>query len=88
MHEAAHTIVLILPKTYMYGPPWASVRLGFMISDNITESAPYLPRNNFAHSIPSWPNPPTNGNKNCSIDNYFDLMEVSREKNQNINISK
>lgn len=44
----------------MYGPPCVNVRVGFIISDRITESAPYLPRNNFAHSIPSWPKPPKN----------------------------
>lgn len=43
----------------MYGPPWDSFRLGFIISDKITESSPYFPRNSFAHSIPSWPKPPT-----------------------------
>lgn len=37
----------------IYGPPWANVRFGFIISDNITESEPYLLRNNLAHSIPS-----------------------------------
>lgn len=42
----------------MYGPPCVNVRFGFMISDKITESSPYLPRNSFAHSIPSCPKPP------------------------------
>lgn len=37
----------------IYGPPCVNVRFGFMISDKITESSPYLLRNSFAHSIPS-----------------------------------
>lgn len=42
----------------IYGPAWVIARLGFIMSDKITESSPYLLRNNLVHSIPNWPKPP------------------------------
>lgn len=42
----------------MYGPPCVNDRFGLIISLKMTESSPYLLRNSFAHSIPSWPRPP------------------------------
>lgn len=50
----------------IYGPPCVNVRLGFMISDSMTESSPYLLRNSLAHSMPSCPNPPVIFNIYCS----------------------
>lgn len=54
----------------IYGPPWINVWFGFIMSDKITDSLPYLLRINLAHSIPSWPKPP-------------ELNENSVEKNNN-----
>lgn len=42
----------------MYGPFSQTAWDGFIISERITDSAPYRLRKSFAHSIPSWPSPP------------------------------
>lgn len=42
----------------IYGPLSEIFRFGFIISDKMTESSPYLLLNNFAHSIPNCPRPP------------------------------
>lgn len=42
----------------IYGPDSDVDLLGFIMSESITFSSPYLLRNSLAHSMPSWPRPP------------------------------
>lgn len=43
----------------MYGPESTVVLFGLIMSESITFSLPYLLLNNLAHSMPSWPRPPS-----------------------------